>query len=251
MNGVTKLARTAYEKVWGSVKTEPWYPNPDQKRIGEVWFTPPEGSQLLLKLLFTSENLSVQVHPNDEQARLYGHLRGKTEMWHILQADPGAKIALGLRSPITPAQFPQIENYLNWIEVHPGQTFFTPAGTIHAIGAGIVLAEIQQLSDVTFRIYDYGRDRELHLEQSARVSVLKPHGEAPATLPVTCPYFHTDRLTVHGTHQITAPTFLIAIEGEGAINGQPFQPGDAFYATDSVEIQSPNAIFLSTRKPLT
>ena len=170
-------------------------------------------------------------------------------MWHILKAEPGAKIALGLTEPITPAQFPQIEKYLNWLDVHPGQTFLVPAGTIHAIGAGIVLAEIQQLSDVTFRIFDYGRDRELHLEQAAAVSILEPRHEAPTTLPVRSDYFQTDRLTIQGTHQTAAPTFLIAIEGQGTINGQPFKPGEAFYAPQPAEIKSSKATLLTTREP--
>ena len=249
MSSVVRLAATPYEKVWGSIGTEPWHHNSARQKIGEVWFTPPEGSKLLLKLLFTSENLSVQVHPNDEQACRYGHQRGKTEMWHILRADPGAKIALGLKQPITPAQFPKIEDFLNWIPVHPGETYFVPAGTIHAIGAGIVLAEIQQLSDVTFRIYDYGRDRELHLDQSAAVSILAPQGEAPVTLPVTSNYFHTDRLTVHGTHQITQPAFLIVLEGEGTIDGHTFKPGEAFLVTHPAEIESQDATLLTTFEP--
>jgi mannose-6-phosphate isomerase len=249
VSGLTRLARKAYEKVWGSVKTEPWYPNPDQKQIGEVWFEQPEGSQLLLKLLFTSEKLSVQVHPNDEQARKYGHERGKTEMWHILQAEPGAQIALGLTAAVSPDQFPEIEKYLNWIPVAAGQTFFVPAGTVHAIGAGIVLAEIQQLSDVTFRLYDYGRPRELHLEESEEVAILRPNGEGPVPLPVRSAYFHTDCINVSGSARLAKPGFLICLTGEGTIGDQPFVPGDAFHVTQPVEARSSSATILTTRSP--
>ena len=125
---------------------------------------------LLVKLLFTSDNLSVQVHPGDAYAREHHNSRGKTEMWHILRAEPEAKIALGLRERVTPerlreaAQSGEIMELLNWVPARPGDTFFVPAGTIHAIGGGLALCEMQQHSDITYRLYDYGRPRELHLE---------------------------------------------------------------------------------------
>ena len=115
-----------------------------------------------MKLLFTSERLSVQVHPDDGE----DGPRGKTEMWHILEAEPGAAIALGFREPITRERLREatrtgeIERLLNWMPVKAGETYFTPAHTVHAIGAGIVLCEIQQNSDVTYRLWDYGRPRE-------------------------------------------------------------------------------------------
>ncbi len=134
---------------------------------------------LLVKFLFTSDNLSVQVHPNDEYAAKHHEgSRGKTEMWHILRAEPGAKIAFGVRVPVTKeelrtaAESGAIVDLLNWIPVRPGETYFIPAGTVHAIGGGLVICEVQQLSDVTYRLYDYkrvdkdGKERELHLDHS-------------------------------------------------------------------------------------
>jgi mannose-6-phosphate isomerase len=164
-----RLTPRFLEKVWGSTRLEPWFPN-SQKKIGEVWFEGVADLPLLIKFLFTSENLSVQVHPE-----------GKTEMWHILAAEPGAKIAAGFREPVTAEQAKaaalsgEIEEMLEWFDAAPGDTFFIPAGTVHAIGAGLSLCEIQQWSDVTYRLYDYGRPRELHLDQGLAVSDLSSH----------------------------------------------------------------------------
>src|SRR3984885_15648882 len=96
-----RLAATAYEKVWGSPDTEPWWGNPGRRNIGEIWFSASDSVPLLVKLLFTSDNLSVQVHPDDDYARRHHGSRGKTEMWHILRAEPDSKIALGLRDKVT------------------------------------------------------------------------------------------------------------------------------------------------------
>src|ERR1700692_4677210 len=163
-----RLTRRFVPKVWGSTRLEPWFPDSAEK-IGEVWFEGPPKPPLLIKFLFTTEPLSVQVHPE-----------GKTEMWHILAADPGAKIAAGSREKITEQRLREsalsgeIENLLEWFEARPGDTFFIPAGTVHAIGAGLALCEIQQWSDITYRLYDYGRPRELHLPQALTVSTRGP-----------------------------------------------------------------------------
>src|SRR5580704_4770312 len=131
-----RLAATAYEKVWGSPDTEPWWRNPERRNIGEIWFRASDSTPLLVKLLFTSDNLSVQVHPEDEYARRHHGSPGKTEMWHILRANPDAKIALGVRESLTPqrlseaARTGEIVHLLDWIPVRPGDTFFVPAGTI-------------------------------------------------------------------------------------------------------------------------
>ena len=140
-----------------------------------------ESFPILTKFIFTSERLSVQVHPNDEYAGKRENSRGKTEMWYILRADPGAQVAVGLHEAISPERLAQasksgeIEQLLNWVDVRPGDCVFTPAGTIHAIGGGLALVEVQQHSDVTYRLYDYGRPRELHLERGVEVSVPGPY----------------------------------------------------------------------------
>ncbi|HVW84557.1 MAG TPA: class I mannose-6-phosphate isomerase [Bryobacteraceae bacterium] len=253
-----RLSSTPHEKVWGSPATEPWHRNPEGRKIGEVWFAASEAAPLLVKFLFTSENLSVQVHPDDEYARKHENSRGKTEMWHILQAERDAKIALGLRTRITPERLREaslsgeIMDLLNWVPAQPGDTFFIPAGTIHAIGAGIVLCEVQQLSDVTYRLYDYGRPRELHLEKAMDVSHLEPRSEnAARELPVESAYFRTERLKVEGSAIAPTPlanTLYIALEGEGTIAGNPFAAGEAWEVSagaPSFEITG-SAVFLTT-----
>ena len=224
------------EKVWGSTRLSPWYPDSEAK-IGEVWFK--AQLPLLIKFIFTTEKLSVQVHPNDHFAGPNENSRGKTEMWHILRANPGAQIALGFREALTAdrlrasALSGEIMDLLHWVDVHPGETYFVPAGTVHAIGAGIALCEIQQYSDVTYRLYDYGRPRELHLEKSIQVSSTAAHDGKPVALPVKCPYFHTDSQTLTSPveHVPDSDRFevMIVLEGSGQIAGQPYRMGEAWF----------------------
>jgi mannose-6-phosphate isomerase len=227
------------EKIWGATKLAPWFPDSDRK-IGEVWFD--AGLPLLAKFLFTSEKLSVQVHPDDVYAQRHHASRGKTEMWHILAAEPGAQIAAGFREPLTDRQLRAaaesgaIEEMLAWHDARPGDTFFIPAGTVHAIGGGLALCEIQQNSDVTYRLYDYGRPRELHLEHGAAVSCLGPHQartEADGETLVACDHFVTRKL--HGENsrefKLEGRGFLIVISGEGEIDGHPAKAGEAWVFT--------------------
>ena len=176
---------------------------------------------LLIKILFTTDKLSVQVHPPDSAAHKQNSW-GKTEMWHILRAAPGARLAVGFRMDIPrdlvddPAKLRQaaasgsLEQLLDWREVHDGETYFVPAGTVHAIGAGLTLCEIQQNSDITYRLYDYnrpgtdGRPRALHLEEALKVIEWRssggrtspfdwPGGAGKRRLLAACPYFLTER----------------------------------------------------------
>ena len=245
-----RLSPSFRERVWGATRLEPWFPN-SEKKIGEVWFEGIENLPLLVKFLFTSENLSVQVHPDDAFALKHHNSRGKTEMWHILAAQPGAKIAAGFRESLSlerlkaAALSGEIENLLQWFDAVPGDTFFIPAGTVHAIGAGLTLCEIQQHSDVTYRLYDYGRPRELHLEQALAVSHRRPYAArrpASAEPLVSCEKFVTKRF------QIEQPTIhrpipgkfelLISIEGSGQVAGQPAKPGDVWYVPPDARLLS-------------
>jgi mannose-6-phosphate isomerase len=243
-----------HAKVWGSPRIEPWFESPGTKLTGEVWF--PAGD-LLIKFLFTSQDLSVQVHPDDKFARAHENSRGKTEMWHILRAEPGARIALGLRYPVSPAEMVssahsgQILELLNWVQVQPGDTYLVPAGAIHAIGAGIALCEIQQNSDVTYRLYDYGRDRPLHLPQAAQVADLgmQPGRLVPREigdglqLLVECPYFRTYKATLLWNRDRAPKKFdgrfgsrlLIVLHGAGVVNGLRVSAGQVLEATGSCE----------------
>ena len=182
---------------------------------------------MLVKFLFTTDKLSVQVHPSDHYAMQNERSAGKTEMWHVLQAEPGARIAIGFRKEFLRVdretlrramQSGEIEQMLDWLEAYAGDTFFVPAGTVHAIGAGIVLCEIQQNSDVTYRLYDYmrpgtdGRPRQLHLERG--VDVIRQQTSGGRTVPLeytsqqgirlclaACPYFATEKMTLDSPAQ--------------------------------------------------
>lgn len=258
--GPRRLASHPHEKVWGSVETEPWLRNPERRQIGEIWFPASDSVPILVKLLFTSDNLSVQVHPQDEYAQRHHGSRGKTEIWHILRSEPGAKVAIGLREKIAPERLRsaalsgEIMDLLNWMPARAGDTFFVPAGAVHAIGGGLTLCEIQQHSDVTYRLYDYGRPRELHLDHAIEVSIPGPF-EARTTLPFECPYFRAEKFTVSGSQPIGSPvrnTLLLALEGTGAIAGEPVEAGEAWELPAGmapVEIVSAGGVFMATSEP--
>ena len=192
-------------RPWGATDLSPIYPNHRFKeKIGESWLTgdnckvanghlrgkslaelstqfgqvlvgeaapDPNRFPLLLKFLFPHEKLSVQVHPDDEAARRAGEPCGKTECWYVAHAKPGAQIALGLKPGVTRAQFEQAihqqraEELLTWINVFPGEMIYVAGGTVHTLGPGSIIVETQQQSDTTYRLYDYGRPRELHLKE--------------------------------------------------------------------------------------
>ena len=222
------------ERVWGRTDLSPLF-GPQEKRIGEVWFPLPGDFPLLVKFIFTSERLSVQVHPRDEYARIHENSRGKTEMWHILSAEPDSTIAVGFRQPVDTATLRSaiadgsIVDLLNWIPAKTGETVFTPAGTVHAIGAGIALCEIQQNSDVTYRLYDYGRPRALHLEKGLEVLDPVPY-EGRCPLPVACEYFFTEKLDVAEpqSSELDQEYLLIPIAGTGLLAGQKFEAGQVW-----------------------
>ena len=168
-------------KPWGAGDLQPWSSvDGSGDAVGELWFERADKQAptpaLLLKLLFTSEPLSIQVHPDDTFARAMGMPNGKSEAWYILSARPDAQIGVGLKHQVTPQQLRDsiqsgsIAELMHWRPVAKGDVIYIPAGTIHAIGAGIVLAEIQQNSDATFRLFDYGRQRELHEDNGVAVA---------------------------------------------------------------------------------
>ncbi|HEY1605576.1 MAG TPA: class I mannose-6-phosphate isomerase [Allosphingosinicella sp.] len=195
-----KLVRHEVEKPWGRTDL----PDGGGRRIGEIWFEAPNGRALplLVKHIFTSENLSVQVHPDDAQAHARGLTNGKSECWFILQAEPDAMLGLGFREEIGRAAMRQaaldgsIGGLMDWRPVRAGDFFYVPAGTVHAIGAGLSLIEVQQQSDTTYRLYDYGRPRELHLNDGIAVARGAPY-------PADCATHVTEadeRVLVNGPH---------------------------------------------------
>lgn len=176
----TQIAARGVQRVWGRLDLPGWAQGPFSagNPIGEIWFEDGTAcdAELLVKYLFTSDRLSIQVHPADETAQALGYPRGKDEAWFVLEAKPGAVIGLGLREPVSrdtlrgAALDGSIEALIDWRPVHAGDFFYSPAGTVHAIGAGLSIVEIQQNLDLTYRLYDYGRPRELHLDAGVAVA---------------------------------------------------------------------------------
>src|SRR5829696_1815418 len=171
----------AMRKPWGVSDLQPWSSvDGTGDAVGELRFERADSNApapaLLLKLLFTSAPLSIQVHPDDTFARAMGMPNGKSEAWYIISAEAGAQIGVGLNRRVTPQELRaaitngSIVDLVHWRPVAKGDVIFIPAGTIHALGAGIVLAEIQQRSDATFRLFDYGRGRELHEDDGVTVA---------------------------------------------------------------------------------
>ncbi|WP_443112304.1 class I mannose-6-phosphate isomerase [Erythrobacter sp. Alg231-14] len=201
---VRKIQTRMVEKVWGRTKLPAPFSATDGARIGEIWFEPPpELPQLLVKYLFTSEKLSVQVHPSNADA-LPGE-DGKEECWLVLDAEPGAQLAIGFDEEISAdrmakaAQDGSIESLLTWHDARPGDVYFLPAGTVHAIGPGLSLVEVQQNSDTTFRLYDYGRPRDLHLDRALAVAQRRPYDPHHKST-ATCGASRCDGPLVSSTH---------------------------------------------------
>jgi mannose-6-phosphate isomerase len=240
-------------KPWGASNLHPWS---DAKLggdlIGELSYersdaaSPP--ASLLLKLLFTSAPLSIQVHPDNAHAKSLGLPNGKSEAWYVLEADAGAKVALGLSRPLTRHELCQaiddgsIEQLVSWQTARAHDTFNVPAGTIHAIGAGMVLAEIQQRSDATFRLFDHDRERTLHAAEgaaAAHITSAVPQALAKPLSPerlllVSNAHFVFERIVLTpGTHwQLEAEreTWLMIIDGAAAAGSLELTRGDAIFA---------------------
>ena len=293
-----RLAPEFVARIWGTRDLSPIFGEvPGTEPIGEVWLTGDEckaangplagtplgelarrfGRELvgqmapqadrfplLVKFLFPREKLSVQVHPDDELARQVGQPSGKTECWYVLDAKPGAKIGLGLKPGTTKEDFERAirevraEELLNWIEVKPGEMYYVDAGTVHAIGPGSVLVETQQNSDTTYRLYDYGRPRELHVEQGmAALKEKTSAGKAIANedILIVSPSFQVEHQTLSNTDRDRLPYYcenaegggswpsmriFTALSGCGVFEGKGFEPvmfnaGDAVVVPSSVE----------------
>jgi mannose-6-phosphate isomerase len=179
---LTRLETIVVEKPWGRTDIPRDFGDFAGRRVGEIWFANPAGdaAPILVKFLFTSERLSIQVHPGDEAARAAGYPRGKEECWLILAADPGAELGVGLTADTTrdalraAALDGSITGMIDWRASQPNDFVYNRAGTIHAIGGGLIVVEVQQNVDCTYRLYDYGRPRELHLDEGLKVATPGP-----------------------------------------------------------------------------
>ena len=269
-------------RVWGYRDLRPWFDHvAEGELIGEVWLTgdeclvatgphtgkklsglfrefheallgagaPSPDSPLLMKVLFAREKLSVQVHPDDKMAQKYGDPRGKNECWYALAAEPGAKVALGLKPGVTLDQVREgihagtLEDSLNLVPVVAGDMIFVDAGTVHSIFPGSILLETQQNCDLTYRMYDYGRSRELHIEKSleatrlvTRAGKIPPRVLSDRTILIEVEYFRVERLPVAGSRPsdtlrgegepAQGLAYLFAAAGAGRIAGPAFDAVD-------------------------
>jgi mannose-6-phosphate isomerase len=262
------------ERPWGARDLRPIYTRIVKEPIGESWLTwgdsciangPLAGRKLgdiareykrdlvgtaavfddrfplLIKFLFPAEKLSVQVHPDDAGAQRAGQPYGKTECWYVLDAKPDAQVALGLKPGVTLAEFEvsivenRAEDLLNWIEVHPGDMLYVAAGTVHTIGGGMVLVETQQSSDITYRLYDYRRGRELHIKDGIAAikldtcagKVIRNSGH-DSNLLVRSPFFEVEKMKLMTPLETSvspdSPHIIVAIEGAGAVESDGMEP---------------------------
>ncbi|MHA6332458.1 class I mannose-6-phosphate isomerase [Qipengyuania sp. CAU 1752] len=242
------------EKIWGRDQLPAPFCQAGNGRTGEIWFDPPPNlPQLLVKYLFTSEKLSVQVHPGGEQAP--DGASGKEECWYIIDAEPGARLAVGLNRACSTTELRlaaldgSIEDLLAWHEVKAGDFFYLPAGTIHAIGPGISLIEVQQNSDITYRLYDYGRPRELHLDLALEVARPEPYakdlrhtGLASGEVQlVDGPHFRLVRIegapSVELSGRYRGPVLLVPIKGDYRVGGSPVAAGACALVDNIVAIE--------------
>ena len=265
------------ERVWGRKDLSPWYSETGTTElVGEAWLTGPQcvvetgmfagrtlasvaaqlGGEfpLLVKLLFPNEKLSVQVHPDDAQAQAVGEARGKTECWYVLEAEPGAYVSLGLKKGVAVADVAAsvadgtMESLIEQVPVSVGDMLFVDAGTVHAIGPGVVLLETQQTSDVTYRLYDYGRPRELHLEKG--IAVIKAKTAAGKVEPremdgftrlIEQKYFVVDQFELEEASDVAVPFdgpgCLVGLAGSAVVitvDGEvELTPGRAVVVTES------------------
>lgn len=273
-------------RPWGTTDLSPIYPNHNfDEKIGEAWLTgdhckvgngPSAGRTLaelssehgrslvgeaardgerfplLLKFLFPQEKLSVQVHPDDAEAQRTGQPWGKTECWYIAAAKPGSQVAMGLKPGVTRAELERAirekraEELLNWINVYPGEMIYVAGGTVHTLGPGVIIVETQQQSDSTYRLYDYGRPRELHLKEGlAAVKEQVASGKVVRAAPsqigesknrrapmIQAPYFVVDQYELkepQAFHNVdetgkNSVQILVAVEGCGIVEADGIEP---------------------------
>ncbi len=291
------LAPEFAERIWGTRDLRPIYTRVvGEQPIGEAWLTgeqckvasgplageslgalckkygatltgskakPSDRFPLLIKFLFPHEKLSVQVHPDDARAQAIGQPWGKTECWYVASAEPGAKVLVGLKAGVSKGDFQRAiaekraEHLLNEIAVQAGDMIYVDAGTVHAICPGAVIIETQQNSDTTYRLYDYGRPRELHVEHGMAATKVETHaGKVKAehngahTLLVASPSFVVERfalkepLRLRGEEQNASPQILVSVKGSAAVHAKgiepiAFTPGEAVVvpaACDEVEV---------------
>jgi mannose-6-phosphate isomerase len=256
--GAHRLSSRHVERIWGRRDLAGAFAPPagtGAEPIGEIWFEDAADAELLVKYLFTSERLSIQVHPGDAAARAAGHKRGKDEAWYVLSAEPGAVIGLGLTHEISrdalraAALDGTIERLLDWRPARAGDVYYSPAGTIHAIGGGLSLVEIQQNLDLTYRLYDYGRPRELHLDEGVEVAdpapwtrPFEPVQAGARTILAAGQAFVLERWTTAGGDAVVdlpQGSVLIPLASGGTIDRDRLDPGTVWATEGRVALGGP------------
>lgn len=246
---IRRLKPVPVEKPWGRADLPPPFASPGGGRIGEIWFSNADSAPLplLVKYLFTSEKLSIQVHPSDEEAQARGLPAGKEECWYIVDAQPDARLGIGTVRPLTAdelreaAQSGAIEALMQWHAARPGLFFHVPPGTIHAIGGGVSLIEIQQNSDVTYRLYDYGRPRELHLDDGVAVARACPYPETGqrdvdprrSAILLSTPHFTVAHIVDGDMTRLSGRSGavqIVPVTGRVRVDGTAIGPGDCLAA---------------------
>jgi mannose-6-phosphate isomerase len=246
---IRQLEGHAVEKVWGRRDLPAIYGDASTRAetVGEIWFADDAAPDLLVKCLFTSEKLSIQVHPDDAQARASGHRCGKEEAWYVLSAEPGAVIGAGFEQDLAPDELRaaaldgSIEALMTWHPARPGDFFHVPAGTVHAIGAGLCLIEIQQNVDLTYRLYDYGRPRELHLDDGIAAALPAPFARAgirtsgpSREVMAASDKFVIERLSGGTDHNVAGstarPAWIMPIAGSCVSDETVLAPGTVWLA---------------------
>ena len=198
-----KLDTKIVDKPWGKRGIDPRFGVDASRQVGEIWFEPPPGRELdvMAKYLFTTERLSIQVHPDDPTAQERGYPRGKDECWIVLDVAEDAELGIGTvrnassEEVMNSARDGSIVDLLDWKRPSKGDFIYNPAGTIHALGPGLTVLEIQQAVDLTYRLFDYGRPRELHLDEASDVVEPRPHSN-----PLDTKVGDRSKLLVDGPH---------------------------------------------------
>ena len=281
MARIYKLTAALKDNIWGGNKLREYGKESDKDRIAESWelsFTAggeakiEDGREMtaafpretwgtacekfhafpvLTKFIDAREKLSVQVHPSDEYALANEGQFGKTEMWYVVDAEEGAGLYMGLERECDKDEFARavadgtVEELLSFKTVKPGDVYFIPSGTIHAIGAGVVIFEIQQNSTLTYRLYDYmrrdkeGNLRELHVDKAMKVSLLEPYRESEfdtddKSVIGKCEYFETKKYSLNFTTQTfnvenNSYLSITCVKGEGTVEGEKITRGDTFF----------------------
>jgi mannose-6-phosphate isomerase len=278
---IVKLSPAAKDAIWAGKKLKQWGKSSQSDTISECWELsfnadgpsliasgPDQGRALkdvatpadigstpssfpffpvLIKLIDAAADLSVQVHPSDDYALAHEGQYGKTEMWYVIEAEPGAGLYVGFKRKTSEEEVRQAVNdgtimsLLNFFAVKPGEVYFIPSGTVHAIGKGVMVAEIQQNSTLTYRLYDYkrlgkdGKPRELHLEKALKVLSYDPYQPLRFSKPCigSSSYFQTYLYDLKGKKTIKAPTdsfvSLTFLSGQGSFAGMAYRKGDTFF----------------------